>query len=45
MDIATGLGLVGGAIVVATVILMGGSFGMYFPIVPSSFPAARSRRP
>jgi chemotaxis protein MotA len=30
MDIATGLGLVGGAIVVATVILMGGSFGMYF---------------
>ena len=27
MDIATGLGLVGGAIVVATVILMGGSFG------------------
>ena len=30
MDIATGLGLIGGAIVVATVILMGGSFGMYF---------------
>ena len=30
MDIATGLGLLGGAIVVSTVILMGGSFGMYF---------------
>ena len=30
MDIATGLGLIGGAIVVATGILMGGSFGMYF---------------
>ena len=30
MDIATGLGLLGGFIVVSTVILMGGSFGMYF---------------
>jgi chemotaxis protein MotA len=30
MDIATGLGLLGGAIVVSTIILMGGSFGMYF---------------
>jgi chemotaxis protein MotA len=30
MDIATGLGLIGGAIVVSTVILMGGNFGMYF---------------
>jgi chemotaxis protein MotA len=30
MDIATGLGLLGGAIVMSTVILMGGSFGMYF---------------
>jgi hypothetical protein len=28
MDIATGLGFVGGAIVAATVIPMGGSFGM-----------------
>ncbi|HLH96076.1 MAG TPA: MotA/TolQ/ExbB proton channel family protein [Xanthobacteraceae bacterium] len=30
MDIATGLGLLGGAVVVSTIILMGGSFGMYF---------------
>jgi chemotaxis protein MotA len=30
MDIATGLGLLGGVVVVSTVILMGGSFGMYF---------------
>ena len=30
MDIATGLGLLGGFIVVSTVVLMGGSFGMYF---------------
>ncbi len=30
MDIATGLGLIGGAVVVSTIILMGGSFGMYF---------------
>src|ERR1700680_5052085 len=30
MDIATGLGLIGGVIVVSTVILMGGNFGMYF---------------
>jgi chemotaxis protein MotA len=30
MDIATGLGLLGGMIVVSTIILMGGSFGMYF---------------
>src|ERR1700720_2242936 len=30
MDIATGLGLLGGAIVVSTVILMGGNFGMFF---------------
>jgi len=30
MDIATGLGLLGGVIVVSTIILMGGSFGMYF---------------
>src|SRR6202140_412198 len=30
MDIATSLGLVAGATVVATVILMGGNFGMYF---------------
>ena len=30
MDIATSLGLIGGAIVVSTVILMGGNFAMYF---------------
>jgi chemotaxis protein MotA len=30
MDFATGLGLLGGAVVVSTVILMGGNFGMYF---------------
>src|ERR1700704_3052371 len=30
MDIATSLGLLGGAVVVSTVILMGGNFGMYF---------------
>src|ERR1700680_4026287 len=30
MDIATGLGLIGGVVVVSTVILMGGNFGMYF---------------
>lgn len=30
MDIATGLGLIGGAVVVSTIVLMGGSFGMYF---------------
>src|ERR1700730_215985 len=30
MDIATSLGLIGGVIVVSTVILMGGNFGMYF---------------
>ena len=30
MDIATGLGLLGGVVVVSTVILMGGNFGMYF---------------
>jgi chemotaxis protein MotA len=30
MDIATTLGLIGGAIVVSTVILMGGNFAMYF---------------
>ncbi len=29
MDIATGLGLIGGMVVVSTVILMGGNFGMY----------------
>jgi chemotaxis protein MotA len=29
MDIATGLGLLGGVVVVSTVILMGGNFGMY----------------
>ena len=30
MDIATSLGLFGGVVVVSTVILMGGNFGMYF---------------
>ena len=30
MDIATSLGLLGGVVVVSTVILMGGNFGMYF---------------
>ena len=51
MDIATGLGLLGGFIVVSTVILMGGSFGMYFSdhaliiIFGSSFSATLIRFP
>jgi chemotaxis protein MotA len=51
MDIATGLGLLGGAIVVSTIILMGGSFGMYFSdhaiiiIVGGSFSATLIRFP
>jgi chemotaxis protein MotA len=36
MDIATGLGLIAGVIVLVTLILMGGSIGMFLDMLPSS---------